>query len=114
MTPLYSSSREVIVSKPVSESDNDMYIISPLALINETDFDASTVKKCRIWNKFGKLYKCSNCNYIPTFIKIQDLKYCPKCCSIKTFYEDDNGELVYMGSNDLKEAYQNKNGRNSA
>lgn len=57
----------------------------------EEDQKPETVKEPKIWKKFGQLYKCGNCGYIPTFVDIRDWARCPKCDILKFFYETDDG-----------------------
>jgi len=55
------------------------------------DRNPTTVSENKTWKKVGSVYRCLNCGYIPTFVSIVDLRKCPKCEILKTFYETDDG-----------------------
>ena len=65
------------------------------------DRNPETVSEQKIWKKIGRVYKCGNCGFTPTYIDISDWKICPKCELIKLFYETDH---------DLKPIFSYKKG----
>lgn len=79
----------------MSETNNDFYVIA-MPKLSEADIDPETVKPQKTWLKIGNMYKCGNCGKIPTYINIQELKKCPYCDILKSFYEKNPGEFVPM------------------
>ena len=68
--------------------DNEHLFIGKGKLTDE-DKDATMVSDAKVWKQYGKLYKCGNCGYLPTFVDISEWKRCPKCEVLKTFFEKD-------------------------
>lgn len=75
-------------------NEDPRYSVSTLYVKNEArprDMDPATVSEYKIWRKLGVRYKCPNCGHIPICVDVRDLKKCPKCEIMKTFYESDGG-----------------------
>lgn len=80
---------------------NKTFLLNPP--IKEEDFNADTVSKAKTWVRCGNMFKCGNCGKIPTYVDIREWKHCPHCEVLKTFYEGPNGDLIYMGSDAMRE-----------
>lgn len=90
------------------QSVNSEFYIPIVAKLDTNDTNPDIVKRPKIWVRVGSTYKCGNCGKIPTFIHISELKKCPHCEILKSFYEDENGDLIPMWTKDmLKGEYPN-------
>lgn len=52
------------------------------------------------WLKYGNIYKCCVCGYMPTYIDIRGLPNCPKCGVKMKFYETDDGKVSMVFEED--------------